>query len=217
MVVYIENQMGQYLKGRKIGTCESMYYMRMEEAQKLAEQGARDDDGIKFSDYLSDNETKWRFPFPDEDKGIPADCKYDRSINLPANGIEIEHRDICVGNSHHNGGYNVNIFIPCPYSKEFQALGLRTSTGGAGEQFFSVVMEAMRDQVIDGKTVRVRKTVFKCARCEAMFRLSDDDVTKLKERAKEYFAYLDKRGKNPAYAGDQDRYDYAMEVLNRIY
>lgn len=40
--------MGQYYKGTKIGTCENMYYLRLEKARKLAEMGACDDDNIPF-------------------------------------------------------------------------------------------------------------------------------------------------------------------------
>lgn len=200
--------MGQYYKKSKIGTCESMYYMRLSEAQELAKHGAADDDGIKFSDYLTDGRTKWRFPFPDEDAGIPDDCKYNKSFMIPSGDIEVGHGEICISNNI-DGGNNVNIFLPCPYSKEFKEAGIRTSTGGPGQQMLKVVMEGMRD----GKV----KTIFECARCGEMQRFSDDDVEKIKKAAIEYFEPYDTTGKNPQYDGNQGLFDYAMEIIKRIH
>jgi hypothetical protein len=204
--------MGQYLKGRKIGTCECMYYMRLSEAQELAEQGRKDDDGISFASYIDDNQTKFRFPFPDEDNGIPNNCQYNKSFKIPAGDIEVGHQDICVSNSI-DGGDNVNIFIPCLYSKEFKQMGIKTSYGGIGEQFLDVTMEAIRT---DENGKKVKKTIFECSRCHQMQRFSDEDVKKIKARATEYFKAVipyDTTGKNPAYQG---LFDYAMEVIKRI-
>src|SRR3990167_1767401 len=201
--------MGQYIGDRKIGTCESMYYMRLSEAQQLSKEGKADDDGISFSEYLKDNETKWRFPFPDEDEGIPADCKYNKSFTIPVGEIEVNHTDICVSNSI-DDSYNVNIFMPCPYSEEFKKLGLKTSINGVGEQFLLVTMEAIRE----GK----RKTIFECARCHQMQRFSDDDIVKIKARATEHYKIYDTSGKGEHFTGgNQGLYDYAIEVIKRIF
>lgn len=206
--------MGQYIGDRKIGTCESMYYMRLSEAQELAEQGKKDNDGIKFSDYLKDNQTKWRFPFPDEDKGIPADCKYNKYFTIPAGGVEVNHREICISNSI-DGSCNVNIFIPCLHSKEFKKLGIKTSCGGAGEQQLNVIMEGIRD---DENGKRVTKTIFECARCHQMQRFTDDDIVKIKARAIEHYKIYDTTGKGEHYTGgNQGLYDYAMEIIKRIF
>jgi len=181
--------MGQYYKGKKIGTCECMYYMRLEEAQKLAEQGAMDDDKISFKEYLADNQTKWRFPFPDEDNGIPKGCQYNKSFMVPSGDIEVEHSEIWFHNERKGGGGGFNISIPCPHSEEFKKLcgakvGVSTSVGGSGEQMLNVIMEGIRD---GENGDRVKKTIFECSRCESMQRFSDDDIEKLKERAKEYY------------------------------
>ena len=176
--------MGQYYQGNKIGTCESMYYMRLSEAQKLANQGAVDDDGIKFKDYLSDGITKFRFPFPDEDEGIPGMCQFDKSFMIPAGEIkDIGHTEICISNSIQRGN-NVNIFLPCPNSEEFKKLGIKTSSGGVGTQYLLVMMEGIRE----GK----KKTIFECARCHQMQRFSDDDILIIKEAAKEYYKVYEK-------------------------
>lgn len=206
--------MGQYYKGSKIGTCESMYYLRLKEAQGLAEIGAADDDGIKFSEYLTDNVTKFRFPFPNEDSMTRSERfnePYDKSFMLPAGNIQVDHGTVCYSNSHKGGGHNVNIIMPCPHDPKFKGLleaGVKLSMGGAGPLFLGVLFEGIRD----GKV----KTIFECARCGSMMRFSDDEVAEIKRDATEYFKPYDTTGKNPAYGGNQGLYDYAMQVIERI-
>lgn len=205
--------MGQYYKNNKIGTCENMYYMRLSEAEKLAAQGKHDDDGILFSEYLKDNTTRWRFPFPDEDVmenagTLHAIEDHDRGFDLPAGDVEINHATICFSNQHHNGHYNMNIILPCPHSQEFKNLGIKTSNNGAGEQFLTVRYTAIRN----GK----EKTIFSCARCEGEQWLDNVDVEKIKSQATEYFECYNRVGKGIAYGGDQALYDYAMGIIERI-
>ena len=203
--------MGQYYKGSKIGTCESMYYLRLDQAQELAKQGAKDDDGISFQTYLTDNATMFRFPFPNEDKKadkLVEISNYAPSFKLPCDEmLDVDHREKCV-RVDGEGVNGANVFIPCPYSKEWQDNPLKTSTGGFGETYLLVKMEAMRD----GK----KSTIFECPYCGAMFRMDKKSIKELKERATEHFKHLDMTGKNPEYQGDQERYDEAMEIIKRI-
>lgn len=203
--------MGQYYKNSKIGTCESMYYMRLDEAKKLAIMGAADDDGIKFQSMLEDNETRFRFPFPDEDGCdhiILVGKNFDKGFDIPAGIIKVDHTEICVGSEHRGGGHNVNIFLPCIHSEEFKKTGLRLSSGGAGEQYLTVLFQAMRE----GK----EKTIFACPRCGAQQRFDDKDIETLKSYAMEYFEPYNCEGKNPGYSGDQKLYDYAKKIIERI-
>jgi len=209
--------MGQYYKDRKIGTCECMYYMRLEEAQELAKQGARDDDGISFEEYLKDEETRWRFPFPDEDEGIEEDCKYNKGFDLPVGDVEVNHSNLCFSHQNESGGHNVNVFIPCLHSKDFKDLEawangkISLSTGGAGEQFLTVLFNAIRD----GK----EKTIFSCARCGQQQRFGDDDVEKIKERALEYYKDYKQIDEKTGYKreyGNQGLYEYAKKIIERI-
>lgn len=61
-----------------------------------------------------------------------------------------------------------------------------------------------------------KKTIFACSRCGQEQRLTDDDVAKIKERAREYYAYLNQEGKNEPDATQQERYNELMETINRI-
>lgn len=217
--------MGQYYKGSKIGTCESMYYMRLEEAEELAKKEERDDDGIKFSDYLKDGNTKFRFPFPDEDgKGSEVYYKeYNRSFKMPIGNIEILHDTICVSNSFSDKTHNMNIMIPCPYSADFQSLLINEdggrpvtmSYGGAGEQWIDVVMEGYREDE-DGKVKRT--TIFECSRCHHMQRTDSKTMQKMKKRAKEHYEtykpIIGIEGKE--IGGNKGLYEYSMKVLERM-
>lgn len=212
--------MGQYYKGDKIGTCESMYYMRMEEAQELARQGQKDDDGISFEEYLNDGATRFRFPFPSEDGmtnnqllGIP---NHQPSFMVSADGVDVNHRDKCYSNSI-DGTHNVNIFIPCLYSEEFKKMGIKTSNSGAGEQKLKVIMQGMRSCNAEDRTKDLQvKTIFACARCDQEQYFSDDDIEQIKARSIEYYAGYDCTGKNPSYSGNQALYDNAMKIISRI-
>lgn len=200
--------MGQYLNGGKIGTCENMYYMRIDEAEKLANMGARDDDGISFAEYLIDGVTRFRFRFPDEDlldHDVLVGKDFKKGFMVPAGGIEAGQLHGRL--THSTGGAgNVNIFIPCPYSNEFKQSGLAHSP--IGEQRFVVLFEAYREKKL--------RTIFACQLCDEMFWLPEEAVAQLKARAREYYEAYNTIGKNPEYKGDQELYKYAMQVIDRI-
>lgn len=213
--------MGQYYKGRKIGTCERMYYMRQDEAEQLASIGARDDDGIEFKEYLSDNITAFRFPFPCEDKLTAQELGnvgHEKSISIPAGNLsDVGHNTICISNSPRNMlGHNVNIFIPCIYSQEFKDSGLKLSNGGAGEQFLDILYTGNR-YVNETKTGTMqKKTIFACSRCGQEQRFDDEAINIIKERAREYYTYLNQEGKNNPDETMQVRYNEIMETISRI-
>jgi hypothetical protein len=212
--------MGQYYKGKKIGTCESMYYMRMTEAEKLAKIGARDDDGIKFSEMLTDGVTRFRFPFPDEDAMERAGTLYMvenafKGFTLPAGGVKVEHGTVTMSNNPAGilGG-NINIFVPCPYSDAFKDSGLKSSP--IGEQYIDVKFEGMRYANETKTGALVKKSIFSCSRCGELQRLPDEEVAKLKARGLEYFEVYNREGKNDRYEGDQEKYNTAIEVIKRL-
>lgn len=215
-----------------------MYYMRLSQAQKLADVGARDDDGIKFSDYLTDGETRFRFPFPDEDGREQAGLFYsnvtdfDRGFTIPVPAtISINHDTICVSNQPRNqSGHNVNIFIPCPHSEAFKATGLQTSTGGAGQQHITIRYKAMR-KPIDRATQKELEnvpleetTIFECAQCGQLQRVSREELEEIKTYAREHFEAIAKhsaisdRQRNNAELMAQIEKDLQekTEIINRI-
>ena len=219
--------MGQYYNGSKIGTCETIYYLRLSQAERLAKQGARDDDEISFADYLKDGETKFRFPFPDEDDDFlledprPDISDFNRGYLIPVGNVidsfEDNHEEICISNQLQGGGDSVNMFIPCPYSRKFKEMGIRTSIGGFGENKVHIVMEAMR---ADGKNGElIKRTIYKCARCGSLFRITLEETKKLKEYLKEYYKEPTRSPGSKSeeqYNGEMERWQERQEIINRI-
>ena len=201
--------------------------MRISEARELARLGARDNDGIAFADYLKDGVTRFRFPFPQEDLLDGGDNdggdiramqkEHSKGFDIPAGGVEVNHATTCHHNTHKNGGHGINIFVPCPYSKEFRDAGLKTSVGGPGEQWLTVKYQAMRHEDETKTGPMSECTIFACARCEQEQRFDLETTEKIKARAREYFASYDTTGKNEGYnGGNQGLFDNAMKIIARI-
>lgn len=166
--------MGQYYKSSKIGTCEMMYYLRLNTARKLALKGEKDDDGIPFRDYVTDDITKFRFPFPSEDgKELLTITNHAPTVRFQAFNLNLEHGYMTLSTGSPD---NINIFTPCVYSEEFKDLVLnrKIKTSSIGTQYIDVLMQAVRM----GKT----RTVFQCPRCKNMAWFTEDDIAKWKEQ-----------------------------------
>ena len=195
--------MGQYYKGDKIGTCELMYYITLKEAEQLAKKGQKDDDGIYFADYLKDNTTKWRFPFPCEDnKNGSFDFnnrqpfKPDFLLFADSLVVDVEHTEKCFSCSV-DGVYNVNIFVPCPFSKDFD---IKTSMGfNKREVILLPKFEAYRQ----GE----RKTIFACGYCGELQRF-DKGVEHIKAYSSEHYKVYE--------TGNKGLYEYARKVIDRL-
>lgn len=187
--------MGQYYKGEKIGTCENMYYMRLTQARKLADAGARDDDGVLFSDYLKDGVTRWRFPFVDEDGREDAGLlytnveDYNRGLLVAVpNTVELSHQDVTFSRSLGIG--NVNIFVPCIHSKTFKDKELNTSRGHH-MQYAHIKYKAMR-YPLDEKTGEritdlpmIETSLIECAVCGMLQQMRESTLDAIRESARE--------------------------------
>jgi len=64
--------MGEYVKingeSVKIGTCEDLYYVTIPQFKKSLPDMEHAEGNAKPEDYLTDGVSRFRFPFPDEDK-----------------------------------------------------------------------------------------------------------------------------------------------------
>jgi hypothetical protein len=92
----------------KIGTCESMYYLRWDNRKDV------------YNNYnvLSDTDLRYRIPFPDEDDvPIGEYTEYDRSVELinykPPVGLD-------VGVIIHKNHRCSNVKIPCYHGKQLE-------------------------------------------------------------------------------------------------
>lgn len=207
--------MGQYYKGEKIGTCENMYYMRMSQAKKL--RGAADDDGITFESMLSDNETRWRFPWPDEDGREKAGMLYSNvsdferyhELQVPA-GVEINHATKCYqGNGH-------NLFMPCIHSDGWQKMAEAGATLSQGPHYQKI--RCMFDAMRDGE----RAIIFECSACGNLQRMAADDWRKVwkfnAEMIRKPFRTSRHDREDGASVWAQDLREYAkrLEIMNRL-
>lgn len=213
--------MGQYFKGKKIGTCEDMYYMNLEEAKKLADLGFRDDDGIAFSEYINDNQTRWRFPWPGElSEKDTRNGSHDTTFILPISDMPISHRNILLSSSDSKGERNINISLPCPNSSEFKKIkGISITSHNSIEQFVAVSFQAMRliDENDTGVSEMKEKTIFACARCGHMQIFKEVGIAHIRQRSLEYFEPYNMTGKSDYYmGGNQAKYDYAKKIIELI-
>ena len=71
--------MGEYARYQdediKIGTCENMYYLRIEDVHKVEPIAGN-------VDPRTDNDLRFRLPFPDEDANGPGTGDYNRGVRL---------------------------------------------------------------------------------------------------------------------------------------
>jgi len=224
--------MGQYYNGRKIGICETMMYMRLEEAKQLAQCGAKDDDGISFASMLTDNETMFRFPFPDEDnvKGnllSIANHSPSFELSLPPE-VELNHRTICVSNADRNGNKSMNIFLPCPHDKK--NFNLKTSMNPPS-QHISIMYHAMRYPLykgVDGNTLEdtskdmIRATLFECSRCGQLQRCDQEEMATIVEYNRELFTQQHMPRKtlqwdDPDFVKSEElKLSNKLQILNRM-
>lgn len=166
--------MGEYAKYKgesvKIGTCESMYYLRAD--QRFMVQAERGNVDPSSSDALS---IRFRFPFPDEDKVEPGQFEnYGRALavhGLTA-PVGVEHYKVQFVAS---AGYNV--CLPCPEGPQVLELplnggkmsvdlkGLNIQRNG----FSGAVKLVQQKLLADGRLV----PVCECGGCGSAWRLED--------------------------------------------
>jgi len=164
--------MGEYIKfdngeNYKLGTCESLYYARLDEIKNAVPRYP------ELKEYLKPI-FRYRFPWPDEDgftldgrhTGNRAKNDYDRSIiincSLPDN---CDHGHQWFSTS---GSYNINVKIPCP-NTDNPAFDDKIQTSGR-EHAYKIIAQK-EDEV----------TVLECLYCGSMFRLQDENVEAVRE------------------------------------
>lgn len=159
--------MGEYANHNgervKIGTCESMYYLRADQAHMVeAVSGSVDPVADRFG-------IRFRFPFPDEDDIAPGRFEdYDRGVQIPGWSIPEEFDD-GHGSVQFTSTAGYVLSIPCP--EQFGQPGFHVDTPGG--------LRVHRNGFNGGPVVRQQKwldsgvlcTVFSCGACGALWRL----------------------------------------------
>jgi hypothetical protein len=199
--------MGEYYRGVKLGTCSNMYYIRYEEMLVL--KGDYNDDGASISKYYLKPGVNYRFPFPEEDDATWDKLQErDAFKRLRFNGANLDafdpkkyyHRDITFCAEIPGGGYQRNIFVPCPVSAEFDECKGIHKTSGSDE--FPIIFE-MQTIIANSLT-----TVFKCGYCGQGFYFdTDEEIELVKKLLRAEYCY--------EYASS-DTKEYWEKVIERI-
>ena len=170
--------MGEYInyQGReiKLGTCEDLYYTRLDQLKEARFSMSKMEGNLDVLEYLNPkNGFRYRFPFPDEDEipiGAFTDFEKGLVIQLQPEDFslaEFDHHDKWHSNSPKGGGYNVNVSMPCPQSKEFSEC--------KHSPIDWRIVEIRQQKQIDGEIW----TVIACPYCGALSRLPYEDAQKL--------------------------------------
>jgi hypothetical protein len=142
----------------KIGTCESMYYLRAR--QRMFVRALAGNVDVRGKDALC---VRFRFPWPDEDKVEPGAFQdHDRAIT--AHGIDVpEGVDHNTVQFRANAGYLLS--LPCPEGPSTHGIKIhRNGFGGA-------VRLTQQKLLADGRIV----PVCCCGGCGAAWRLEEPD------------------------------------------
>jgi hypothetical protein len=177
--------MGEYVRldGHlyKLGTCESLYYVRYADLAGWIAAGrvARAEGNDEPRAYLA-GAYRFRFPFPDEDG--PEDARlaaygqdYQRGVTVPAPAgllAGLDHMPVRVWLKHglrYVGG--VSVALPCPMTPEFDQV-----THGPVADDPAVTIFQQRP--IDGRLW----VVVGCPWCGALVRLEEAEAARLADR-----------------------------------
>ena len=174
--------MGEYAEYRggriKIGTCESMYYLRADQA-RLVRALPGNVDPVRDR-----GEIRFRFPFPDEDALKPGSFDdYGRGVRIPGGWhlpAEYEHS----GSVQFSGKPGYLLSLPCPEAFRAEGDSFHTDVtldGGATLRVhrngFSGGYEVTQQRSIEGEWW----TVVDCGSCGHAWRLPPDLAAEVAE------------------------------------
>ncbi len=117
--------MGEYIKYKdedvKLGTCESLYYVRLDQLKEARLLMEKKPGNLDVSGYLDPkNSFRYRFPFPEEDNVEIGDFgPYDKGLVIALHPddwslADFDHTHMWHSCQPATGGYNVNVSFPCP-------------------------------------------------------------------------------------------------------
>ena len=210
--------MGEYItidkQEVKIGTCENMYYARLDQLEEVQALGLAD-----VAEYLNpEYGYRYRFPFPEEDgleigeydnysKGLAVNLSYGSECHAPKlteflRGSDWEHRHVTQSQSVGHC-YNFNVFIPCVLSADFAKANLKTSNGTPSD-----VIEIVQQKQVDGEIW----VVVRCGYCGAAVRLDWEGASELCGVLRNYYV----REHGFVRLDNKSRQEYYNTIAERI-
>lgn len=172
--------MGEYANTKrlgniKLGTCESLYYMRADQMPALINSGILSCDIPLDVEKAGAFHYRFRFPFPDEDHlglGEVGHDNFERALAIPGSRFD-ECAELCGPDGvdhdgatlflrpdavadHHRANYQVT--LPCPHGTKPSPVRIRRDLGQ---------IEILSQRHFEGDLM----TVGRCVACATMFRL----------------------------------------------
>ncbi len=203
--------MGEYAtyKGQqiKIDTCESMYYLRAEQAHQVKpERGS-------VNPVTQAEHIRFRFPFPQED-GIEPGAFANFDYGLGVSGVDVpegvEHYTLQFTRNYPSSG-GILLSTPCPFSAAGKASGLKFTLNG-----FSGQVVIKQQKLVGGKLV----LVCECGGCGAAYRLPEledaNDVIAALEKEAAHGDHQHRLAQERSKEKLTSRGDYYREVIRRI-
>ena len=173
----------------KIGTCEELFYLRFDQAEGFLRQCERQPGNLPPMEYLNPaHGWKYRFPFPDEDNTDPGCFQdYNKSLCVSVdpdfmNGVE--HDTLQHECNTKQGGYRVNVSIPCPATLAGNDDPATPKHSQLPDRFPMEIIQ--QKQMTNGQLW----LVCRCGWCGVTFRLSADEGMRIVEIIKEGYPDL---------------------------
>jgi hypothetical protein len=204
--------MGEYIKiggvDKKIGTCESMYYVTHENLLAISKQNRDAEPYVRV-----DSGCRFRFPFPDEshiksqhdfedyERGYML--KFPSSLPVSANHDEVFHRVGYARNKKTPSHNEYGIHSRCPQSQGGSNKAIRW--GNSDFQLLEIVQQKLTTQQEDHEML---VTVARCPYCGALFQLDRDEVNAIIGHFKEGIEAWPKDKENVAFCEER------LELLN---
>lgn len=180
--------MGEYInldgKPYKLGTCEDLYYVRMDQLRQWIDAGRTEQlsGNLPPREYLKpEHGFRFRFPFPGEEapERVPGSDDYDHGLRVcipkDCDFDLVEHDHVTAHFSAGKyGGYQVNAMLPCPQSKEWLTATFKKSVSGGWEGRTSVI-EIVQQKYVEAEIW----TVIRCPHCGQKVRLDSTEGLRL--------------------------------------
>ncbi len=205
--------MGEYLihKGTeiKIGTCENLYYARYQDIADHLGELKKGMDGTP-EEYIKESaQSRFRFPFPDEDStGIGNYEEHDRGIlfELPLEFMhQIEHRKISTQITTVNGCYKETVQVLCPADKTKENKFVNIKSWNRPDGGYPVIPVYLKQQKIyDGRLL----VICECAWCGTRFNTPAEFLDVFIAAFKKYYCQCEE--------SDKEKYNFYWEIEERI-
>lgn len=173
--------MGEYFKGKKLGTCDNLMYVTRKElldrVEKYPNEKNTDAGNLEYLiDYLDlSSNYIYRFEFEDESKDTwSSDREPFKTIvfDVDSDMVEVPHRDFHQMHLPNGECYNMPF---CLYSDKAKELGVKKISSPYRIKL-AIVGERYRTDCPEGYTI------LKCNCCEEMFSLSEDESDYISEQ-----------------------------------